>query len=230
MNSISSSQVIFGITAIFVLWSIVDALVRGEWRSRGHSYGRRDRPVDYWFNLLFCTAALAVLAWLTIDSHELQESRSRRVAVAFVLGIPAAFWLVRALRTGAFGPDGIRRAEKPGQFWLLNLGLLAVLALAGLILAWPKAPERATFYDQVGPVLGSVRAQLPNGGPGEFYNVRVDSATRSICGAVRGRDGKMLRFFGPGGRGRPDATVESDGAPGFAESYARLCGGEPILP
>ncbi len=230
MNSISPSQVIFGIIAIFLLWSIADALVRGEWRSRGHRYGRRDRPVDYWFNLLFCTAALVVLTWLTFDSQELQESRSQRVAVALILGIPAAFWLVRALRTGAFGPDGTRRTEKPGRFWLLNLGLVAALAVAGLILAWPKSPERTTFYDEVGPVLGSVRAKLPDGRPGEFYNVRVDSKTRFICGAVRGPDGKMLRFFGTGGGGRPVATVESGGSPDFSGSYARLCSGEPILP
>lgn len=230
MNSISSSQVIFGIVAIFLIRPIAEALVRGEWRSREHRYGRRDQPVDYWYNLLFSTAGLAMFAWLVLDSRPLQESRAQQVALAFFFGIPAAFWLVRALRTGSFGPGGIHRAEKPGQFWLLNLGLLAVLALAGWILTWPKAPERATFYDRVGPVLGSVRAQLPNGGPGEFYNVRVDSTTRFICGAVRGRDGKMLRFFGTGGRDRSDATVESAGSPGFAASYARLCGGEPILP
>jgi hypothetical protein len=230
MNSISSSQIIFGIAGIFLAWSIAVALVRGEWRSRGHRYGRRDQPVDYWFNLLFSIAGLAMVAWLVLDSQDLQGSRAWQVAPAFFLGIPAAFWLVRALRTGSFGPGGVHRAEKPGQFWLLSLGLLAVLAFAGWILTWPKAPERATFYDQVGPVLASVRAQLPDRGPGEFYNVRVDSKTRFICGAVRRPDGKMLRFFGNGSRVQSDATVESDGLPTFAASYSRLCGGEPILP
>lgn len=230
MNSISSSLMIFGIVAIFLIRPIAEALVRGEWRSREHRYGRRDQPVDYWYNLLLSTAGLAMLAWLVLDSQPLQESRAQQVALALFFGIPAAFWLVRALRTGSFGPDGTHRAEKPGQFWLLNLGFLAVLAFAGWILTWPKAPERATFYDQVGPVLASVRAQLPNRGPGEFYNVRVDGTTRFICGTVRRPDGKMLRFFGNGGRGQSAATVESDGLPDFAASYARRCGGEPILP
>ena len=229
MNSISPSQVISGILAIFVIWSIAEALVRGEWRSRGNRYGRRDQPVDYWFNLLFSIAGLAMLAWLVLDSRRFQESRAWQVSFALFIGISAAFWLVRGLRTGSFGPDGTRRAEKPGQFWLLSLGLIAILALAGWILAWPKAPGRSAFYDQVGPVLASVRAQLPNRGPGEFYNVRVDSKTRFICGAVRRPDGKMLRFFG-NGQGQSAATVESDGSPGFAASYTRRCGGEPILP
>lgn len=228
MNSMSPSQVILPITAVILLWFIVDALVRGEWRSRGHRYARRGQPVDYWFNLLFAIAALALLAWVTFEGRELEDSRAWQAAPAVLLGIPAAFWLVRALRTGSFGPDGIRRAEKPERFWILVLGLFLVLAFAGWTLARPKAPERVTFYDQVGPVLASVRAQLPNGGPGEFYNVRVDSTTRSICGAVRGPDGEMLRFFG--GRSGSDATVESGDLPGFADSYARLCGGEPILP
>lgn len=230
MNSISPSQIIFGFAAVFLLWSIAEALVRGEWRSRGRRYGRQDRPVDYWFNLLFSTATLPVLAWLVFDPSGFEESRAWRVALAFLLGVPAAFWLVRALRTGSFGPGGIRLSDKPGPFWLLSLALLAMLVLAGWILAWPKAPERASFYDRVGPVLGSVRAQLPDGGPGEFYNVRVDATTGFICGAVRRTDGKMLRFFGAGGGGRPDATLESGGSPGFEGSYARACGGEPLLP
>jgi hypothetical protein len=171
-----------------------------------------------------------MLAWLAIDTQEPESSRAWQVAPAFFLGIPAAFWLVRALQTGSFGRGGIDRAEKPRRFWLLVLGLVAVLALAGWTLTRPKAPEQATFYDKVGPVLASVREQLPNRGPGEFYNVRVDSTTRFICGAVRRPDGKMLRFFGTGGRGRPEAIVESDRSPGFGASYARLCGGEPILP
>jgi hypothetical protein len=230
MSSISPSQLIFGIIALFLSWSVAEALVRGEWRSRGHRYGRRDQPVDYWFNLLFSVAGLAMLAWLVLDSEDIRTSRAWQVAPALFVGIPAAFWLLRALLTGSFGQSGINRQGEPRRFWLLVLGLLAVLAFAVWALTRSRAPEHATFYDRVGPVLASVRAQLPNRGPGEFYNVRVDSTTRFICGSVRRPDGKMLRFFGAGGRDRPEAVVERDGEPGFAASYARLCGGEPVLP
>jgi hypothetical protein len=230
MNSVSPSQLIFGVIALFLCWSVAEALVRGEWRSRGHRYGRRDQPVDYWFNLLFSVGGLAMVAWLVLDSEDLQTSRAWQFAPAFFVGIPAAFWLLRALLTGSFGKSGISRQGEPRRFWLLVLGLLAVLAFAVWTLTRSRVPERATFYDQVGPVLASVRAQLPNRGPGEFYNVRVDSTTRFICGSVRRPDGKMLRFFGAGGGDRPEAVVERDGERGFAASYARLCGGEPVLP
>jgi hypothetical protein len=230
MNSIPHFYLIFGLLALFLSWSIAEALVRSEWRSRGHRYGRRDQPVDYWFNLLFSVAGLAMLAWLLLDSRDLQESRAWKVGPAVFFGIPAVFWLVRALQSGSFGPGGINRAGEPRRYWLLVLGLLATVAFAGWNLARSRVAEPADFYDQVGPVLASVRAQSPSPGTGEFYNVRVDSKTRFICGSVRRPDGKMLRFFGAGSRDRPEAIVENDGAPGFAASYARLCGSEPILP
>jgi hypothetical protein len=232
LRSIGMIQLIFGALFLFVLWQIVRAALRGAWHAGEAVYDRREQPVEYWFNLLFSIAMLPLVGWLVLVGDDYKSSLAWRLVFPVAFGIPATFWLIRALQTGTIGPAGMTadRVDEPRRFWLRILGLVALIALGGAIAIWHEEPRPRTFYDEVGPVLAAVRAQLPGPAAAEFYDVRVDSATRLICGQVKRPDGKMLRFFGTGDDRGAEATLESDALPDFGDSYARLCGGEPIRP
>jgi hypothetical protein len=232
MPSIGMQQLIYGSLFLIFAWHLARALIRGAWQAGAVTYDRRDQPIEYWFYLLFYVAMLLLSGWLSLVGEDSDTSLAGHIGIPLLIGVATAFWLVRALQTGSAGPTGmiVDRREQPWRFWLLILCHIAIIGLACGIFSWRPQPRPRTFYDEVGPVLAAVRAQLPGPAAAEFYNVRVDSASRLICGEVKRPNGKMLRFFGTGGDQRAEATLESDALPNFTASYARLCGGRPILP
>jgi hypothetical protein len=218
---------------------LVKGLRTGRLSGGGLFYERTSQPIEFWFHFALAAAALPLVAWLLSDTLQGAE---RWQALPFLLlcaiGLPAAFWLVRGLQTGAarFGKSTFDRREAAPRYWaalLFHLTIAAVVILFALTWTLFERSTRLPTYRSgygrvVTPVVEAVRDHLGAKSSPHFRYLRVDQRSGLVCGEFTLR-GETRRFFGRAVDGAGQIKLESENRD-FEQVHARACGGPGMVP
>lgn len=224
--------VLLGVLAIVLCWQVARRLRTGRLKLGAVIYERREEPIEFWLYVAFTAIVIALLLWQLADVfRDASHPRAGFLLLLFVLAAPAAFVIVRGIRTGSMGFGGSKfsRRAAPRQYWGLLLAHAAVVFAVVAVGLWYFSPREPTYEEVVEPVVKAVRDGLSGERSLEFRNVRVDGRSRLVCGEVLANRRTTRRFFGNADRNVGNVRLEDESLD-FERAHRRACGAPGEVP